>query len=163
MLRFMQTLLVPFGRSPRWQFWLVLILVVALLVPAAPIVLGILSMPAPDFLVAINRLVPGGFIGLAALGGTAIWLLVMAIVNRLHDRGRTGVWFLVLLLPIAGVVAILGEQMSPGLLPVPPELALTFATYSTLAMQVLGGLAGLIAVWLFLECLLFPGYHRASE
>lgn len=163
MLRFIQTLLVPFGRAPRWQFWLVLLIVAGLLLPAAYIVYGLLGLQPPDTLVAVGRLVPGGVIGLAAFGAAALWLLIMAIVNRLHDRGRTGAWLLLLLLPVAAAGAIVAEQMSPGLLQIPPSFAETFALYSTLAMQVLGGIAGLLALWLLVECLFFPGYRPAGE
>lgn len=162
MLRFIQTLLVPFGRAPRWQFWLVLILVAGLLLPAAGIGLSFLNVPPPDFLIAIGRLVPGGIIGLAAFAGAALWLLIMAIVNRLHDRGRSGLWLFLLLLPIAGIAALFANQLSPGLIPIPPEMLITYETYAPLAMQVLGGIAGLIALWLLVECLFLPGRRLES-
>jgi uncharacterized membrane protein YhaH (DUF805 family) len=156
-MRFIQTLLVPFGRAPRWQFWFTLIIVAVLALPAVNI-----AFPLPglgEVLEPLGRLFPfGGGIGLAALTVLiGLYLLVIAMANRLHDRGRTGFWVFFALIPLAMAVGLMWVNNNLTAVPFPlPPAAIDMIP---MAQNVLFGLAGLLTLWLIIVSLLFPGSH----
>jgi uncharacterized membrane protein YhaH (DUF805 family) len=153
MLRFLVTLLVPFGRAPRWQFWFVLILACVLTLPVIGVPLQIAQVPVPEFIGSINNIIPIFVGGIMAL--VALYLLFVAFATRLHDRGRTGFWVFVMLLPLLAIGGLIWVQANPSAVPfpIPPEVLLQI----DLANQILGGLAALLFVWLLLASMFFPG------
>jgi uncharacterized membrane protein YhaH (DUF805 family) len=154
MLRFLITLLFPFGRSPRWQFWLVLILALALFVPVSGLPLAYANVPVPDLIGGLNNIIPGGFFGAAAIAAVGLYLLIIAFATRLHDRGRTGFWVFVMVLPLVAIGGLIYLQANPSLVPgVTPDMLLAIDTVN----KVLGGLAGVLFLWLLLASMFFPG------
>ncbi len=158
MLRFLGTLLVPFGRSPRWQFVFMFLFALAFFVPIADLVLRIVNVEAPEMLGALGKLVPGGFIGQGIAALIGFYFLLIAFANRLHDRGHTGFWVILWLLLFAFPIGLFMLPTIPPEslpMPIPPELMES----SQVALPYVFGAVGLLWLWLFVFCLVMPGTH----
>lgn len=89
------------GRTNRAKFWLVAI---ALLVIEA-IVLGIIGGSAAmsdDPQQAVASLGPVAGIVLVILGLAVTWITIAVGIKRFHDRNKSGVWILIIFVPVIG-------------------------------------------------------------
>jgi uncharacterized membrane protein YhaH (DUF805 family) len=101
----MQDLFSFSGRFNRAKFWLVVIATDIVMF----VVLGILAamgggsleMPADGSMPTIGGGIVGGIVAfLVAVAG--VWIGLAAGVKRFHDRGKTGWWVLIVLVPVIG-------------------------------------------------------------
>jgi uncharacterized membrane protein YhaH (DUF805 family) len=89
------------GRTNRAKFWLVAI---ALLVIEV-IVLGIIGGNAAmsdDPQQAVASLGPVAGIVLVIVGLAATWITIAVGIKRFHDRNKSGVWVLIIFVPVIG-------------------------------------------------------------
>ncbi|HEV3494293.1 MAG TPA: DUF805 domain-containing protein [Reyranella sp.] len=89
------------GRTNRAKFWLVAI---ALLVIEV-IVLGIIGGNAAmsdDPQQAVAALGPVAGIVLVIVGLAATWITIAVGIKRFHDRNKSGVWVLIIFVPVIG-------------------------------------------------------------
>ena len=89
------------GRTNRAKFWLV---AVALLVIEA-IVLGIIcgsAVMSDDPQQAVASLGPVAGIVLVILGLAVTWITIAVGIKRFHDRNKSGVWVLIIFVPVIG-------------------------------------------------------------
>jgi uncharacterized membrane protein YhaH (DUF805 family) len=89
------------GRTNRAKFWLV---AVALLVIEI-IVLAVLcggAMMSDDPQQALASLGPVAGIVLVILGLAATWITIAVGIKRFHDRNKSGVWILIIFVPVIG-------------------------------------------------------------
>jgi uncharacterized membrane protein YhaH (DUF805 family) len=154
-MRFIVSLLFPFSRSPRWQFWLVLVLAGLLFLPVIKIPLALANVPVPDALASLDNIIPGGIFGAMAMAAAGLYLLLVGFATRLHDRGRTGFWVFVMLLPLAAIGGLIWLQANPTAVPLPPDMFPLIDTVN----KVLAGIAGVLLLWLLLASMFFPGTH----
>src|SRR5947208_1600215 len=101
----MQTLFSFRGRLNRMKFWLIPIAVDIVL----SVVLGILvAMGGGSMDMAADGTMPplgGGIVGTIVafvLIVAAVWIGLAVGVKRYHDRGKTGWWILITLVPVIG-------------------------------------------------------------
>jgi uncharacterized membrane protein YhaH (DUF805 family) len=89
------------GRTNRAKFWLV---AVALLVIEI-IVLGVLcggAMMSDDPQQALASLGPVAGIVLVIFGLAITWITIAVGIKRFHDRNKSGVWVLIIFVPVIG-------------------------------------------------------------
>jgi uncharacterized membrane protein YhaH (DUF805 family) len=89
------------GRTNRAKFWLV---AVALLVIEI-IVLAVLcggAMMSDDPQQALASLGPVAGIVLVILGLAVTWITIAVGIKRFHDRNKSGVWILLIFVPVIG-------------------------------------------------------------
>jgi uncharacterized membrane protein YhaH (DUF805 family) len=89
------------GRTNRAKFWLV---AVALLIIEI-IVLGVLcggAMMSDDPQQALASLGPVAGIVLIILGLAVTWITIAVGIKRFHDRNKSGVWILIIFVPVIG-------------------------------------------------------------
>jgi uncharacterized membrane protein YhaH (DUF805 family) len=85
------------GRAPRPEYWYFLLFNII-----ASIILGFIDRATGTFNAQMQVGLLSGIYGLAVLiPGLAV------TVRRLHDIGRTGWWFFIVLIPILGVIVLL--------------------------------------------------------
>ncbi|MFM2422859.1 MAG: hypothetical protein RL291_1389 [Pseudomonadota bacterium] len=98
------------GRINRGKFWLgqVLGLVIsyALLGASAFLSPGLFTYDGVGALPPVHPLT-WVFLGLAFL--VAIWISLATMIKRCHDRGKSGWWSLIVLIPIAGFIWMIIE------------------------------------------------------
>jgi uncharacterized membrane protein YhaH (DUF805 family) len=105
----MQSLFSFSGRLNRAKFWLILIAtdIVLFAVFGVLVAMGGGSM-SDDFVAAGGRWVPtmgGGIVGgivAFVVWVAAVWIGLATGVKRFHDRGKTGWWVLIVLVPVIG-------------------------------------------------------------
>lgn len=78
------------GRSRRAEFWWFTLFTLVL-----SVVLGVLDR-------AIGSNVPGSLVSLALLLPS-----IAVTVRRLHDTGRSGLWYLIVLIPLVGGIILI--------------------------------------------------------
>ena len=89
------------GRTNRAKFWLVAL---ALLVIEA-IVLGVIGGQAAmsdDPQQALASLGPVAGIVLVIFGLAVTWITIAVGIKRFHDRNKSGVWVLIIFVPVIG-------------------------------------------------------------
>jgi uncharacterized membrane protein YhaH (DUF805 family) len=89
------------GRTNRAKFWLV---AVALLVIEI-IVLAVLcggAMMSDDPQQALASLGPVAGIVLVIFGLAVTWITIAVGIKRFHDRNKSGVWILIIFVPVIG-------------------------------------------------------------
>jgi uncharacterized membrane protein YhaH (DUF805 family) len=87
------------GRSRRMEYWMYVLISAAVV-----LVLGLVN-------VAMGADVPA----IPAVYTLSVLLPSLAVtVRRLHDTGRSGWWFLILLVPIVGAIVLLVFMATPG-------------------------------------------------
>lgn len=94
-MRIIDILFSPYGRATRAQYWRIQTTYL-LLIPVA-IWLGTLNQD--------ETMTPARMLALAiflAVCIASIWSSLCAGIKRFHDRGKTGAWLLILLVPLIG-------------------------------------------------------------
>lgn len=91
-MRTVDLLLLPSGRLSRRDFWL-----------RGVVAIVLVGLPINAAIVLVTRL--GGYLLTPVLIVPLIWFGMALWCKRLHDRGRSGLWLLLLLLPLVNVVA----------------------------------------------------------
>ena len=108
------------GRATRSEFWFWTLFVVIVQIPFS-IIYFVTSQTALQSAIASGN--QGA--ALAALVGPTYWLLVLVslvfflpslavLIRRLHDLDRSGGWYWILLVPIAGSIVLLVFTLLPG-------------------------------------------------
>lgn len=108
------------GRANRAEFWWWQLFIVIVTAPFN-IIYNVTSQGALEAAMASGN--QGAF--LAALFGPAYWLLVLVslifflpslavTIRRLHDLDRSGGWFWIILVPVAGSIVLLVFSLLPG-------------------------------------------------
>ena len=81
------------------------------------------------------------------------WMLLAVTVKRLHDRGRSGIWAFVTIVPAAAVM-----MLSLPILTIQPLYPLPEAAHFAM-----GGVSALVGLWVLIECLMLPGQRFAVD
>ena len=89
------------GRVGRAEYWLFLIVPMVVVADT----LGLRFAPDPD---------PATRTGKIVLALLLQWPTIAVVVKRLHDRGISGLWALVALVPIVNVLAAVVIGLLPG-------------------------------------------------
>jgi len=101
----MQNLFSFSGRLNRAKFWLILIAtdLVMFVVFGVLAVMGgsSMDMAADGSMPTIGGGIVGGIVALLVFVA-AVWIGLAVGVNRYHDRGKTGWWVLIALVPVIG-------------------------------------------------------------
>jgi uncharacterized membrane protein YhaH (DUF805 family) len=101
----MQTLFSFHGRLNRMKFWLIPIAVdiVVSVVLGILIVMGggSLEMPADGTMPPLGGGIVGSIVAFVVVVAAA-WIGLAVGVKRYHDRGKTGWWILIVLVPVIG-------------------------------------------------------------
>lgn len=160
MRRFLMTTLSPLGRAPRWQFWILFVFNVVI----GAVWTGLQSAFADGDPRATNILDHMGqnYIAYSVAYMTLVFMILMVMINRYHDLGRSGWGLLWLTLPLAVIAAAL-TIASPN---VAYWLGIE-ATAAKNASKVLWLMSWPLAVFLslliHLRCLFSPGEARANR
>lgn len=96
----MHFLFSPNGRFQRWHYWTVQLLVSTIYIPAQMVLKSIndpTDPPLPETVIFTGFIVVLG-------GALLLWCQVCAIIKRYHDRGKSGWWWLILFVPLIGVL-----------------------------------------------------------
>ena len=96
------------GRMSRLDWWLAQLVIIAALIALVGILIS-LGVGAQYMGMSPND-AGGAGIGLSmaivifAAGGLMVWINMASTVKRFHDRNKSGVWFLIILVPYIGSI-----------------------------------------------------------
>jgi len=93
------------GRAVRSEYWYWVLAVV----------LGSLVLGVVDSVMFASMAGPGGVQPLSLIYSLAVFLPSLAVaVRRLHDVGRSGWWYLIVFVPLIGLLVLLYWFVQPG-------------------------------------------------
>jgi uncharacterized membrane protein YhaH (DUF805 family) len=89
------------GRTNRAKFWLVALALLVIEIIVLAVLCGS-AMMSDDPQQALASLGPVAGIVLIILGLAVTWITIAVGIKRFHDRNKSGVWILIIFVPLIG-------------------------------------------------------------
>ena len=91
------------GRDDRGRLWAITISAICFWLLIASIVTNITVSPDTEAVVVVTASI------------CSMWVFIMSLVRRLHDVNRSGIWVLLMGIPVAGLILTIVLLVQPGM------------------------------------------------